>query len=73
MITGDHKRTAFAIAKKIGITNNVNQVITGEELDNMTDNELRKKCRTFFGERFGGRYDDCRAFELERESHKNSP
>lgn len=44
MITGDHKRTAFAIAKQLGIAHSLNQVITGEELDKITDRELAKIC-----------------------------
>ena len=47
MITGDHKRTAFAIANKLGIAKNINEVITGEELDNLTDKELKKQCKNF--------------------------
>ncbi len=43
MITGDHKDTAFAIAKKLGITNDPDACIMGAELDNMSDEELRKK------------------------------
>lgn len=40
MITGDHKDTAFAIAKQLGIATHNSQVITGVELDNITDQEL---------------------------------
>ena len=47
MITGDHKRTAFAIAKQIGIANDISEVITGEELNKMTDKELKRKCHHF--------------------------
>ncbi|MCQ2565041.1 MAG: HAD-IC family P-type ATPase, partial [Clostridia bacterium] len=47
MITGDHKRTAFAIAKKIGIAEDEKQVITGEELDTLTDAELKKRCYNY--------------------------
>ncbi|MCQ2564332.1 MAG: cation-translocating P-type ATPase [Clostridia bacterium] len=47
MITGDHKRTAFAIAKKIGIAKTEQEVITGEELDKLNDAELRKCCYNF--------------------------
>ncbi len=47
MITGDHKRTAFAIAKELGIAKHINEVITGEELDKLTDQELKKKCYKF--------------------------
>ncbi len=43
MITGDHKDTAFAIAKKLGITNDIDACIMGSELDKMSDEELRKK------------------------------
>jgi len=43
MITGDHFKTAFAIAKQIGITNDINEVITKEELDKINDNQLEKK------------------------------
>jgi len=47
MITGDHKRTAFAIAKKIGIASSMDEVITGEELDKLSDKELKRKCTNF--------------------------
>ncbi|WP_300349966.1 calcium-translocating P-type ATPase, PMCA-type [Clostridium sp.] len=43
MITGDHKNTAFAIGKDLNIANSQDQVITGEELDKIDDNELRKR------------------------------
>lgn len=43
MITGDHKRTAYAIAHQLGIATNLNQVITGEELDRLSDHELKQK------------------------------
>jgi Ca2+-transporting ATPase len=32
MITGDHKLTAFAIARKLGIADSIEEVVTGEEL-----------------------------------------
>ena len=47
MITGDHKRTAFAIAKQLGIADNLNQVITGGEIDKLTDKELVKTCNNY--------------------------
>lgn len=42
MITGDHKITASAIAKQIGILNYDYEAIEGSQLDNMTDDELMK-------------------------------
>ena len=42
MITGDHKVTAIAIAKEIGLTDN-DEAITGTELEEMTDDELLRK------------------------------
>ena len=50
MITGDHKKTAFAIAKKAGIAEREEQVISGEELDRLTPSEWReavKRCTVF--------------------------
>jgi Ca2+-transporting ATPase len=37
MITGDHKNTAFAIAKELGIATDISQSITGTEIDELTD------------------------------------
>ncbi len=47
MITGDHKITATAIAKKLGILENENEAITGIELEKMTDEELEKNVRQY--------------------------
>lgn len=47
MITGDHKNTALAIAKQLGIATNENQVITGEELDKLTNKQLKDVCCNF--------------------------
>ncbi len=47
MITGDHKITATAIAKKLGILENENEAITGLELEQMTDEELEKNVRKY--------------------------
>jgi len=43
MITGDHKITAKAIAKEAGIFKEGDAIITGEELEKMTDSELMQK------------------------------
>ena len=43
MITGDHKVTATAIAKEIGIFEEGDLAVTGMELDAMSDEELEEK------------------------------
>ena len=45
MITGDHKITATAIAKELGILVEGDEAITGSELENMSDEELEKRVR----------------------------
>ena len=47
MITGDHKITATAIAKKLGILENEDEAITGQDLENMSDEELEKNVRHY--------------------------
>jgi Ca2+-transporting ATPase len=47
MITGDHKDTAVAIAKELGIISNENQAITGAELSNIPDDEFEKKIHNY--------------------------
>ena len=47
MITGDHKITATAIAKQLGILENEDEAITGSELENMSDEELTKNIRNY--------------------------
>jgi len=44
MVTGDHALTAGAIARKLGIASN-GRVITGSELQQMTDRELKDAAR----------------------------
>ena len=43
MITGDHKNTAYAIAKELGIAENSSQVILGAEFDKMPEDEVTDK------------------------------
>ena len=40
MITGDHKDTAVAIAKELGIVKDASEAVTGADLNNMSDEEL---------------------------------
>ena len=50
MITGDHQNTALAIAKSLNICNTSEQVMTGEEIEEISDLELEgkiKKVRVF--------------------------
>ena len=46
MITGDHKVTALAIAKELDIYREGDTVISGEDLDVMTDDELDDAVKT---------------------------
>lgn len=47
MITGDHKITAAAIAKRIGILKDLSEACEGAEIENMSDEELRDLSRRF--------------------------
>ena len=42
MICEDNKITAFAIGEKIGLVNNIGQVISGVEIENLEENEFDK-------------------------------
>ena len=44
MITGDHPETAFAIAKNLHIASEKSEVITGAELDRLSDSDFIKTC-----------------------------
>ena len=43
MITGDHKDTALAIAKELGIAEDENQCITGSQLNELSQEELNER------------------------------
>lgn len=43
MITGDHKDTALAIAKKLGIAESPDECIMGHELDELSDEQLKER------------------------------
>lgn len=58
MITGDHKLTAEAIAKQIKLMDNDSIVVTGQELDKMSDKDLYEKI------------DNIRVFARVNPSHK---
>ena len=47
MITGDHKITAVAIAKSLGILEDESEAITGTELEEMSDEDLTKNIRKY--------------------------
>lgn len=47
MITGDHKITATAIAKKLGILEDEDEALTGLELEKMSDEDLQKNVRHY--------------------------
>ena len=43
MITGDHKKTAEAIGQDIGLLDKDSQIVSGNELDNLSDEELKDR------------------------------
>ena len=47
MITGDHKDTAVAIAKELGIIQSAAEALTGADLDKMSDEELDSKIEQY--------------------------
>ena len=47
IITGDHKFTAQAVAKELGMRVKANNIIDGQELDKMSDEKFRKKLADF--------------------------
>ena len=46
MITGDHKTTALAIAKELGIADENGEALSGEEIDALTPEQLQEKVKT---------------------------
>ena len=47
MITGDHKNTAVAIAKELGIATSIEQSLTGAEIDEISDEEFSKTVNNY--------------------------
>ena len=47
MITGDHKDTAVAIARELGIITDASEAITGTELDKISDEEMKDLVRKY--------------------------
>jgi len=47
MITGDHKDTAVAIAKELGIITDASEAITGAELDNISDEAIGEAVKQY--------------------------
>ncbi|WAA09030.1 cation-translocating P-type ATPase [Fervidibacillus albus] len=46
MITGDHQMTALAIAKELGIAQDITETMTGKELDETSDEQLQNRVKT---------------------------
>ena len=46
MITGDHKTTALAIAKQLGIADANGEALSGDEIDALSPEELQEKVKT---------------------------
>jgi Ca2+-transporting ATPase len=47
MITGDHRTTALAIARALDIADSQSQVVSGEELDDLSDRELKQRAAAY--------------------------
>lgn len=47
MITGDHKDTAVAIAKELGIITDASEAITGAELDTISDDDILEAVKKY--------------------------
>lgn len=46
MITGDHKDTAYAVAKTLQICDDISQCYTGADVDKMSEEQLKEVCKT---------------------------
>lgn len=70
MITGDHKHTAFAIAKELNIASDISEVVTGEELaimDFLRLQEVVKTARVFARVSPENKVDIVKAFKANGE------
>lgn len=47
MITGDHKNTAVAIAKQLGICNDISEALTGAEIDEMSEEDFTNNVQNY--------------------------
>ena len=47
IITGDHKNTAFAIAKDLQVAESIDQVLTGPELEEISEDEFIEKVNNY--------------------------
>ncbi|MBU5317493.1 cation-translocating P-type ATPase [Clostridium bornimense] len=47
MITGDHKDTAFAIGKDLGIATSINEAISGSELDKINEENFKNNINKY--------------------------
>lgn len=47
MITGDHKNTAFAISKSLGIAKDISEATTGADINSMSQSELESHIKDY--------------------------
>lgn len=47
MITGDHKNTAFAIAHELGIAQHIDEAITSQEMNKLTEDEFSASVKEY--------------------------